>query len=440
MLGRHLKRKQVILFMTALPVFVPVYSKASQNSATLSQQGLAAILRHQESLVQSMECTFDVMWSPTAPENIPLLYQICKELNHEYDPEAEPYIVDEELAERLSTVTHWWRKGDRERENVYSATNYNPADLSRPIKQNAFDGQILRTLGPGGDGGVAGVIETAQGGLWTNVNRTHPYSFMYQFMTMPYSQIVNTGTNFSVTKVVRDGKDCARVSVEHPTIDRMSFVLIYDDEFRLMQWDMIRQIAPDPKPRLYERYVLSNYKKYEDQSGEVIWFPSKAVYHLYGGDLPDGTPVEVFQKTVNIRQIKFNVDIPDEKFVLKFPLGTKIWDGVGGLGWMENTLESVREHSLTAVLQHKIDQGVRTLAQAGQANGPPAKTTSDVTAKGDIEDEVVVPASEVPLGQLGPSRTSRWWAICGLIVGLLLLTACIYWLVRTHRTRTAADH
>lgn len=245
---------------------------------------------------------------------------------------------------------------------------------------------------------------------------------------MPYSQLIANGNNFSAKKIVTDGKECTRVFVQHPATNKRSFLLVYDDQFRLIERQLIFKIEPDPEPRIYERHVFSNYKEYEDPSGEVIWFPTKAVYHDYVGNSPDGTPVEVEQRTINIREIKFNVDIPDEKFVIKFPLGIKMYDGVSGMGWMDNTLERVHDESLTALLEQKIDQAVGTLSGGMEANATPARTAND-GAKIDTED-VVVPVSEVPLGQIETGRTSKRWAIWGLIVGLLLLAGCIYWLVR----------
>jgi hypothetical protein len=336
-----------------------------KTGKALSQQGIAAVLRHQENLVRSMECIFDIIWSPSVPENIPLLYQLVKE-RYKNDPDVKPYIVDEKLAERLSTVSHWWRKGNKEREDIYAATDYNPDDPANPTKQNAFDGQIVRMLGPDGDGGTAGAISTPSGiAHWNNTNRTHPYSFLYQFQTMAYSQVIANGKNFRATKVVRNGKECTRVSAQHPTFDWRSFVLIYDNMFRLLEREVIVKMTPDPEPRIYERHVFSDYKEYEGPTGEAIWFPAKAVYRYYAGNLPNGTLVEAYHQTLNIRQIKFNVDIPDEKFALEFPSGIRVYDDLEGGGW---TYLPAEPDSLIGKPLPKLEQ-IETMFSTEQAEG-----------------------------------------------------------------------
>jgi len=80
--------------------------------------------------------------------------------------------------------------------------------------------------------------------------------------------------------------------------------------------------------------VFTQYRAFNDPSGEVISYPMEIVYHYYIGHAPNGTLVETGTKTYTIEDIKFNIDIPDDKFDLKIPKDAKVFDGVTGLGWL----------------------------------------------------------------------------------------------------------
>jgi hypothetical protein len=60
----------------------------------------------------------------------------------------------------------------------------------------------------------------------------------------------------------------------------------------------------------------------------------KAVEHLYAGQLADGRQVEYTNGTYLIKDIKFNVELPDDLFKLDLPSDAKIYDGVAGHGWL----------------------------------------------------------------------------------------------------------
>jgi hypothetical protein len=81
---------------------------------------------------------------------------------------------------------------------------------------------------------------------------------------------------------------------------------------------------------------LSDYRPHELPQGEPTWFPHQAVVGYYVGQLPDGTLVEWQTESLRIKDLRFNVDIPDEKFTLDFPREARVFDGLTGQeAWLE---------------------------------------------------------------------------------------------------------
>lgn len=305
--------------------------EAAEDSNQLTQQKIANILRHQEDLVSSMECIYEQNTLPTTIENIRLVHQFGKVRPYERDPNR--YIISEDYAKQEQMIIHYWRKGIKEKQDIIFQARHKPGETSlRPDRQIAFDGQLVRKL-QNDRSNLYGSIDTIVSGHWSNENRIQPFSFLYEFGMSPYSKIVQDGKNFFLSKITWNNKECTKVSVQHPEISFQSFVLIFDDNFRLVERQDIFQMSPDPAPRIYERHNFLNYTKYTDKSGETIWFPSEAVYHYYMGNLQDGMPVEYESMKMKIKEIKFNIDIPDDKFVIEFPAGTK----VSGIALVEPT-------------------------------------------------------------------------------------------------------
>ncbi|KPL25096.1 MAG: hypothetical protein AMJ75_01960 [Phycisphaerae bacterium SM1_79] len=388
---------------------------ASQESPSKwTREAIARWLRHQESIVRSIECTFESKPLLTRPENIPLIDQVCRQLG-----KKNRYIYTEQIVKANSFVVHWLRKGAKERWDTFELTDTDSRDIPRtPSRSRAFDGHLVRDLELH-DKGPIGSIETIEGAHWHSTNLPDPYSFLYEFQATPYSKIVAEGSNFDMSVVVRDGRELIQVSVDHPSLDSKSFVLLFDDKHRLIERQYISQISPDPAPRLCERHVFSNYKKYKDESGELIWFPQNAVYHHYMGNLSDGTPVEYTANTMTIREIRFNVDIPDEEFLIEFPPGTEIWDGVAGLGWVQAMGEIAQDEGLSDLLEGTAPSRTKL----SEASAKREKQNAGVSA-----DDQVVPASDKPqIYSNKLANTRSWWPFAGLFVPLVFLLGGMIW-------------
>jgi len=416
-----LQQWRSVVFLTAVVGLSAGLSEAHASNGELSREALVRILRHQEGLVRTMECVFERSTSPTRPENIPLIHEVGK--IRDYDWDYRGYILSEDFTNKESLVVHYWRKGPKELQHVFHQTRYHPDDsAASPDSKVAFDGQVVRRVHYDEQKQKwFGEINNPKAGSWSNSNRIQPFSFLYEFEVMPYSELIARGQDYAASRVDIDGKQYTKICIRHPRLAWRSFVLLFDEELRLAERQVIAQISPDPGPRLYQKHVFSNYERYEDASGEIIWFPTEGIYHYYMGNLSDGTPVEFKTRTITVKDIKFNVDISDEKFVIEFPPGTKIWDGLAGLGYIDEPAERAIDESLADL----IDVGVR---QEG-SEAPPRVAEVGADANGE---DVVVPASEIPPGYIEPGsdggRSQWWW--WGLIIGLVVLAGCVYWFVR----------
>jgi len=71
------------------------------------------------------------------------------------------------------------------------------------------------------------------------------------------------------------------------------------------------------------------------------------------GNLPDGTPVDFMADVLTIRRIDLNVDIPDDEFIIRFPPGARIWDGLAGLGYIDEPAQRTIDQSIYDLISDK---------------------------------------------------------------------------------------
>jgi hypothetical protein len=329
------------------------------------------------------------------------------------------FVYSEKDAAARSYTSHWWRRDSKEREERTCGGARAPGDaLKGRDYVVAFDGHVVRSLGVKPDGRVVGKMDRPSR-LWNARNRIHPFSFLYQYANMAYSDILEKGTGFRLSAVTIDGKDYSRVSVGHPVDKGKEFVFLLDSKGRTVQRDLLyRLYAPEP-PRVHKRFTFHDYREHADPSGEVIWFPHKAVCHGYMDYLPDGRPVENVTKTIIIREIRFNVEIPDEMFTIEFPPGTKVLDRVTGVGLVEHVqdLDKFREEAL---------QG---------RSGKPAPTeettaTGAKPARTRRQEDRMEPASPIPRGVATPKPAAtgagrKHWEFPAIIAAVLLAGAVV---------------
>jgi hypothetical protein len=91
---------------------------------------------------------------------------------------------------------------------------------------------------------------------------------------------------------------------------------------------------PDGRLMPNHKYLFSEYKAYDTDSGEKVWFPDVVVYVGYNGRREDGEPLETCREEYHIKKMIFNSDIPDSMFELDIPREARVNDLLTGLGWL----------------------------------------------------------------------------------------------------------
>jgi hypothetical protein len=313
--------------LVLLLVSVTPAPSADPAVAAPAPAAVADVLRHQERLVRAVECEMDLSVSPTRPDMIAKIREVCQRNNTPGAVDGYIYTA-EDVAARRATI-RWYRLGAKERIETFNPST-DPDGKTPAVK--VFDGSVVRTLERNQDGSVA-TINTTGGAHWNNANRPHPLSFLYTYQETPYSELIRKGVQYK-SSYAEDGGRKLRVAFQHPAINVRSFDLVFDDQFRLLRRDVYHKDKPADPPYLRERHTFSDYKRYDDPSGEKIWFPSRVDYDYYMGVAPDGTPACYSTEHFAIRSMRLNSDIPEDKFSLTIPADAKVYDGVNGMGWM----------------------------------------------------------------------------------------------------------
>jgi hypothetical protein len=270
---------------------------------------------------------------------VPQLRELVKQRG-EPETELEAYIFTAEDALRASYLLRWWRSGLKERWEQYEGVSVSdsPASMKdRVPKIVVFDGSTKKTLSkavePHDNVAYVGLLE--KDSEWFNLNRKTPFSVIWEFQNHPFSELIERSPSVDIRAVDCDGVPATAVEFRHPDFDWRSFILYFDASRRLVRRDVIAKLSPEIVPRIYERATMSEFLAEQDESGETIWFPRRVAYDGFAGVLTDGTPVKNVTDVLEIQEIRFNVNIADDKFSLDFPHGTRIYDDVTGLGWLD---------------------------------------------------------------------------------------------------------
>ena len=287
----------------------------------VEKEALVRHLRRQESLVRSARATFHVVTLPTPADKASRIREACKLTGED----ANSYIYTAEDVEKHSFVVRWFRKDVKER---LEYSRYSGADPQTPpesaVRIRSFDGNTVRSLEYDA-GKPLGAIDTIKNANWKSDNHMQPCSFIYEWYGTRFSDVLEKSEDAKLSTVARDGREYTEVTVPPKEGHWLTVVLLFDQDNHMVERKEIGKLSTDPKPRLYSKEEFSGYQRHGSPGNESIWFPHKAVYHYYG-HVGDGNIDEYRTEIVGIRSIEFNVDIPDVKFSLQFPPGTKIYD------------------------------------------------------------------------------------------------------------------
>jgi hypothetical protein len=276
-------------------------------------------LRHQEGLLRSAEFTYDCVVSATSADMAALLR---KNSTPDWDL-IKQYLVDENKARASSYTAHWWRKGTKERLEIKFKNG--------TAKTFAYDGNVSRRVERGRDG-VQGVLEPRQGATWLRWHREEPFALLFQCGDMPYSEMIAKGIE-EKTKVL-DAAEKRHFEIFCRIAEKTNgyFAFVFDKDGRMSER---RGYVKHTKDQLSmdRQYIFTDYSGYLDETGETVWFPKNAVIRFYT-DPGKGAPIVYETETLHFSEIKFNVPIADEHFVLEFPKEGKVLDRLTKRGWL----------------------------------------------------------------------------------------------------------
>lgn len=274
--------------------------------------------------MHSMQCEITLWIEPTKPENVSRVERVLKASKREHD--IRSYLLSSDYAESWAGTTYWYRKGEKERLEVHRGGR-NPY-----VETTAFDGQIVRTLTTRDDE-VMGSINDIVGAHWKSSQRKTPFGFLFEFAMEPFSEVLAAGREYRIDRELTDTGGWI-IRFRHPTSDARWFRLVIDDEFRIIARDNIFRFSKDQAPRVSQRFKFRNYERFLDASGEPLWLPTKVVIDLCCGEL-DGVPVVYGTEHYELNDVKINPALTDDLFVISFPRGAEVWDGLSGVGFIQ---------------------------------------------------------------------------------------------------------
>jgi hypothetical protein len=236
--------------------------------------------------------------------------------------------------EEDEVAVQYWRDGLRER------TERNPLRAKPESKPaiEAFDGVHIRRLGYSerSNSWVGQIVSTSNAGR--NVeNRRTPFSFLFEFINTPYSDIIRDATSCDSELVTILGKKHTKLTVRPKEKYFPDFELIFDDQHRLVERTLTYISAPTSKANARkwgQRQSFGDYRQHILPSGERLWFPWTVTYQEYMGELEDGSRAEHVGWRFQLENVSFNEEYPDDLFLIGFPEGSRIFDGVSLMGWI----------------------------------------------------------------------------------------------------------
>lgn len=322
-----------IFFGMFLGVLLTRTFARSQAADSVSREAVVAWLKKQEGFVRSCESRFTVRQLPTDPETADVIRKMTGNSIGKIGPSSAIWTKEMVSRPGFSYQVKWWRKGIKERIENYPLESDPEKDAYRVV--TAFDGQIVRTMEPhAADGRVHGNIETIRSADWEEMPRVNPYTMIFENYKTPWSTIADQAKEFTTIKERRGGQWFTKITLSLPKGYKKS-ILLFDGDRRLVERQYFGQPLLGNKPEWVLKEAFSDYQLHEDGSGEVIWFPHRAVIRSYLGRAPDGTLINHAVQEVTIIDLKFNTQIPDSLFDLRIPRDAVVYDGVTNLGFLE---------------------------------------------------------------------------------------------------------
>jgi hypothetical protein len=311
-----------LAFLAGLAAVRPSHlSGADSPPKNPALQTIIQRLAAQEQIVKSGECLLTHRSDATDPKMVLRI----KELLRKHRRPAV-YIVDKPLAAKETYVIHWWRKGKKERSDQFRHFDDMSQPGALPTRSAARDGPFARSYfvrdkpNPLNNGLIEGTIQPAQ----RFINDDLPFAFLYEYLQTPYSEILARSNDAKVTPA--DGK--TMVSFSHPQVIGDRFVLTFDRDGTLVQRDLCTRHPQENASRINQRERFSGYRTYRSSRGESVRFPSEVDYDFVFAVADDGQLIVYLHVHIDVSSFRFNHDIPDGLFKLKFPDGCAVFDAI----------------------------------------------------------------------------------------------------------------
>jgi hypothetical protein len=274
-------------------------------------------LRHDERLVTSAECVLTYDFQPTDDRMIPLIRAHAEKLG----VNLKRYVSSKKFARAQSYVGHWWRQEVKERLDKFDSAKELSAPGAVPRSVEAFDGEVMRSYQRINNKLYGAIFPSTR---WFNVDRQYPFSFLYEFQNVPYSDLLVRSQDAELTR--EKGQTRVRFTHPDPALPNMKFDLVFGEDNRLIRRDTIDKMQGDPAPRIYFRYTFSGYRRYPLEKGEAVWFPTQADIDYVLGTADDGTLLVSSHVRMTVDSLKFNHQLADKLFNIEFPPGCRVHD------------------------------------------------------------------------------------------------------------------
>jgi hypothetical protein len=272
-------------------------------------------LRHDERLVTSAECVLTYDSQPTDDRMIPLIRAHLEKLGKK----PNRYIYSKKNAAAQSYVGHWWRREVKERLDQFESAKELSAPGALPRRVEAFDGEVIRSYQRINNKLYGDILPSHR---WFNEDRGYPFSFLYEFQNVPYSDLLVRSQD---AELIRE-RGQTRVRFTHPDLPNTKFDLVFGEDNRLIRRDVIDKLGGDPAPRIYFRQSFSGYRRYPLEKGEAVWFPTQADFDSVLGTADDGTLLVYHHVRMTVDSLRFNHQLADKLFNIEFPPDCRVHD------------------------------------------------------------------------------------------------------------------
>lgn len=324
--------------------------------------------------------------------------------------QADRYIVAPEVIEAQSTAVRWMLEGVRERaDETYVARG----NMSRAT---AFDGQLVRDVQTNEDETPVASIELGENHRWRRTERITPSFLALKFIDTAYSDVLEEGQTGEARQLVVGDNEAIEVTAIHPRFASTGFRMIVGHDGRVYERRLYRITDSDE----WQLREIHEFLEYEQVDGVTLPIRVR-IRHTVGTD-EDDIPAVYRTADVTIDQIAVNEDIPDEAFVLEIPENARLWDGVGGLGWVD-------EHDRR--LGRLLEDGIAEAIVDGRVVNRDAMPDQRNESETDIEPASLDPK---PIEGDAGAGTHAGWLLVGGGSALLLLGA-VGFALRVRRNR-----